>query len=113
MLLRFMVGSLLGWVGYSERDRSRDEGPAFRIDRLDAQLVLAARQADENDRVATPVVRPLPRKVVERDVEVPYARRDATGGGPADRNDAKVRQAVWNEDHALSERPWQWGQHGQ
>ena len=49
-----------------------------------------ARQADEDDRVAPAVVRPLPGQVVERDVQVPDAGRDVAGGSPADRNDAML-----------------------
>src|SRR4051812_14525762 len=62
------------------------------------------RQADEDDCVAPTVVRPLPGQFVERDVQVSDPGRELAGGRSADGNDAKVLQAVRNEDDALGER---------
>ena len=100
-------------AGHGEGHRSRDEGAALGVHRLDPHLVLAARQADEDDRVAPAVVRPLPGQIVERDVQVPDPGRDVAGGRPADGNDAKVLQAVRNEDDALGERSGKRRLHGE
>src|SRR5262245_66663246 len=97
MLLRFMAVPSSVWIGHGERDGLCDEGLALGIHRLDPHLVLAARQADEDDRVAPAVVRPLPGQVVERDVQVPDPGRDVAGRRAADGNDAKVLQAVRDE----------------
>src|SRR5215813_13430871 len=104
MFLRFIGCSLSAWIGHGERDGSRDERLAFGVYRLDSHFVLSVRLADEDDRVAAAVVRPLPGQVVERDVQVPDSRRDVAGGRSADGNDAKVLQAVRNEDDAPGER---------
>jgi hypothetical protein len=63
--------------------------------------VLAARQADEDDRVALAVVRPLPGQIVELDVQVPDPGRDVAGSGPADGNDAKVSRR-----YGMKTTPW-------
>lgn len=88
---------------------------AFGVHCLDPHFVLAARQPDEDYRVASAVVRPLPREIVERDVQVSDSRRDVAGGSPADGNNAQVLQAVRNEDDALGEgagKRWQHGEDG-
>jgi len=60
------------WIaGHGEGHRTRDEGFALGVDRLDPHLVLPARQAAEDDGVALAVIRPEPRQIVERDVQVP------------------------------------------
>jgi len=51
-------------AGYGEGHRARDEGFALGIHRLDPHLVLAARQAAEDDGVAFAVIRPEPRQIV-------------------------------------------------
>jgi hypothetical protein len=62
----------------------RGKDVAFGIHQLDQHLVLAARHARQDDGVALAEIRPQPRQVVDRDVQMadatPWANGPGSGG---------------------------------
>ena len=77
---------------------------AFGIHQLDQHLVLATRHAREDNAVALTEVRPQPRQVVDRDVQMADPRRQVARSRPCHGQDAYVLHPVWDDHDALGQR---------
>ena len=87
-----------------ERHRLCGKDVAFGVHQLNSHLVLAARHSPQDDGVALTVIRPKPRQVVDRDVQMTNSWRHAPCGSPAHRQDAQVLHPVRDEHDALGQR---------
>src|SRR5688572_19313372 len=91
--------SLFAWR--LERYSLRGKDAAFGIHHLDQHLVLATRQVHQDDGVALAVIRPLPREVVDGNVQMTDPRRQVSRGSTAHGQNAQVLHAVRNVGDAL------------